>query len=166
MKPSHPKTNKKIIQKVGVFLAHQETVVNCPRFTTNPPQLHHKNTTQKTHIFQNHPQKCPKKRKKSPGQRRDFFSTKSKKLNAEAGSAAAVLLRSILKLEPTASSVAVIHVQFCVHRQVRPQTPLILKLIDLMHHTARFSATSSTEARASATNRQSPSPARLGSAST
>jgi hypothetical protein len=46
---------KKIFQKVGMFLARPKTVINRPRFTTNPPQPHHENTPQKRHIFQNHP---------------------------------------------------------------------------------------------------------------
>src|SRR5260370_29660768 len=29
----------------------EKMAVNTPRFTLNPPQLHHKNTTLKTHVF-------------------------------------------------------------------------------------------------------------------
>jgi len=73
------KVSEKIFQNFGMFLAHHRTVVNRPQFTTNPPQLHHKNTTQKTHIFQNHPQKTPANRqKKAPANAGTFFPTKSK----------------------------------------------------------------------------------------
>src|SRR6266700_1015737 len=34
-----------------MFLCAQKASVNAPRFTTKSPQLHHKNTTSKTHIF-------------------------------------------------------------------------------------------------------------------
>jgi hypothetical protein len=33
--------------------------VNTPRFAINPPQLHHQNTTFKTHIFAKHSAKTP-----------------------------------------------------------------------------------------------------------
>jgi hypothetical protein len=33
--------------------------VNSPRFTSNPPQLHHPKTTLKTHIFAKPPAKTP-----------------------------------------------------------------------------------------------------------
>jgi hypothetical protein len=46
-----PATHQKIFQNFGMFLAHHRTVINQPQFTTNPPHLHHKNTTQKTHTF-------------------------------------------------------------------------------------------------------------------
>jgi hypothetical protein len=37
----------------------EKTAVNAPRFTIKPPQLHHKNTTLKTHIFAKPPVKTP-----------------------------------------------------------------------------------------------------------
>jgi hypothetical protein len=59
--------------------------ISKPWHIFDPPQngdqsttIHHNSTTQKTHIFQNHPQKRPKKDKKSPGHRRDFSLPKSK----------------------------------------------------------------------------------------
>jgi hypothetical protein len=44
-------------EKVGMFLAPEKQPSSAPRFTTHPPQLHHKITTAAHHIFQNHPQK-------------------------------------------------------------------------------------------------------------
>jgi hypothetical protein len=35
----------------------EKVSVNAPRFTTKAPQLHHKNTTSKTHIFAKTPSK-------------------------------------------------------------------------------------------------------------
>src|SRR5437879_6614144 len=40
-----------------MFLCAAKVSVNAPRFTSNPPQLHHKNTTFKTHIFAKPPAK-------------------------------------------------------------------------------------------------------------
>src|SRR6266581_7580392 len=42
-----------------MFLCAQKASVNAPRFTTKSPQLHHKNTTLKTHIFAKPPVKTP-----------------------------------------------------------------------------------------------------------
>jgi hypothetical protein len=64
---------KKIVQKVGVFLATTEQSVNPPRFTTNPPQLHHKKPPRKHAFSQNHPQKLPIKRKKAPATAGAFY---------------------------------------------------------------------------------------------
>jgi hypothetical protein len=64
---------KNIFQLRDVNSTHRASAINEPQFTTNPPQLHHKNTTQKTRISQNTPQKRLQKTQKSPGNRRGFF---------------------------------------------------------------------------------------------
>jgi hypothetical protein len=51
----------KIFQNFGIFLTRHRTVINRPQFTTIPPAIHHKNTTQKTHVFQKPPLKTPTK---------------------------------------------------------------------------------------------------------
>jgi hypothetical protein len=38
-----------------MFLRFEKVSVNTPSFTSNSPQLHHKNTTFFTHIFAKHP---------------------------------------------------------------------------------------------------------------
>jgi hypothetical protein len=59
-----------------MFFAPQNKPRNSPSTTTNSPQLHHKNTTQKTRIFQNHPQKRLQTSKKKPRQSPELFSCK------------------------------------------------------------------------------------------
>jgi hypothetical protein len=63
------------VQKVGVFLATTQTAINRPRFTTHPPQPHHKNTTPKNAHFPKPPSKTPvKTQKKAPATTGTFFS--------------------------------------------------------------------------------------------
>ena len=49
-----PEMNKKA-ELSGVLFALVRSTIHLPSFTTNPPQLHHKNTTIKTRIFANTP---------------------------------------------------------------------------------------------------------------
>jgi hypothetical protein len=60
-----------------MFLAHHKTVINQPQFTTNPPHLHHKNTTktpQKKRTISKTPLKTPiKSTKKAPATAGTFF---------------------------------------------------------------------------------------------
>jgi hypothetical protein len=42
-----------------VFFRPEKVSLNTPHFTSNPPQLHHKKTTLKTHIFTKPPAKTP-----------------------------------------------------------------------------------------------------------
>jgi hypothetical protein len=60
-----PNFHRNIFKKWHIFSRHITTVVG-PRLTTQSPQLHHKNTTQKTHFSQNPLQKRPQKQQKSP----------------------------------------------------------------------------------------------------
>jgi hypothetical protein len=57
-----------IFRKVGVFFSAEKQPSNSPRFTTNPPQIHHKSPARKRSFFQNHPLKTPAK---------PWFSTRS-----------------------------------------------------------------------------------------
>jgi hypothetical protein len=54
-----PLDNQKIFQKVGMFFRPEKLSVNAPRFTSNPPQLHHKRPRQKRTFSQNPLQKRP-----------------------------------------------------------------------------------------------------------
>jgi hypothetical protein len=68
-----------IFSKVGTFLGHHRTIANGPQFTTNPPQLHHKKPTRKTHVFPNplkNGRKSTKKSQPKPG----LFSPKNLKV--------------------------------------------------------------------------------------
>jgi hypothetical protein len=49
-------TRKKSL-KVGMFFEPGKVSANSPQFTSNPPQLHHKNTTFNTRIFAKPPAK-------------------------------------------------------------------------------------------------------------
>jgi hypothetical protein len=40
-----------------MFFGAEKASINEPRFTSDPPQLHHKNTTIETHIFAKPPAK-------------------------------------------------------------------------------------------------------------
>jgi hypothetical protein len=55
--PKYETENK--VEKVGVFFRPEKVSVNSPRFTSNPPQLHHKITTLKTAFSQKPLQKRP-----------------------------------------------------------------------------------------------------------
>jgi hypothetical protein len=57
-----------------VFFITTKRVINSPRFTTQPPQLHHKNTTPKTHVFPDPPQKRPQNRAFLPRRHPKFLS--------------------------------------------------------------------------------------------
>jgi hypothetical protein len=61
----HRLTQKKL--KTVADFQTQNSAVNTPRFTSNPPQLHHKNTTTKHHFSPKPPAKRPSttKNKKS-----------------------------------------------------------------------------------------------------
>jgi hypothetical protein len=48
---------KNKVEKVGVFFRPEKVLVSSPISTSNPPQLHHKNTTLKTHLFAKPPVK-------------------------------------------------------------------------------------------------------------
>jgi hypothetical protein len=67
------------LQNRGMFLARDLRPFNQPLFTTNPPAIHHKNTTQKTHVFQNPSKNTSKKHKKAPATAGTFFPYKIKK---------------------------------------------------------------------------------------
>jgi hypothetical protein len=60
----HRSKNK--VQIRGVFFITTKRAINSPRFTTQPPQIHHKNTTPKTHVFSEPPSKTPAKQRNSP----------------------------------------------------------------------------------------------------
>jgi hypothetical protein len=77
MAPKKEPKNK--VQKVGVFLATTQTAINRPRFTTNPPQPHHKNTTPKNAHFPKPPSKTPVKTQKKPQPPPGLFSHKLQK---------------------------------------------------------------------------------------
>jgi hypothetical protein len=47
------------VGKSGIFFGPKKVSVNSPRFTSNPPQLHHKITTINTHSFAKPPYKRP-----------------------------------------------------------------------------------------------------------
>jgi hypothetical protein len=79
-KTSYKRNQQKIVlKKVGTFLAITEPVVKSPQSTTNPPQLHHKNTTKKTGTFPGPPQKCQQKAQKKPRPSPGLFSMQNQK---------------------------------------------------------------------------------------
>jgi len=50
----HPKQNLlKKFQKSGVVFSTEKLSINSPQSTSNPPRIHHKNTTQKHAFLQN-----------------------------------------------------------------------------------------------------------------
>jgi hypothetical protein len=51
------KLTKNKVQNSGIFLDAKKRPSNTPRFTSNSPQLHHKNTTQKHPFFPKPPEK-------------------------------------------------------------------------------------------------------------
>jgi hypothetical protein len=56
---SLPAATKNKVEIRGMFFSTQKHAVTAPRLPRIPPQLHHKNTTPKTHIFPKHPSKTP-----------------------------------------------------------------------------------------------------------
>jgi hypothetical protein len=61
---------KEIVQERGVFFVTEKQPSTSPRFTTNSPSTHHKNTTFLHPLFPDPPQKTPAKTTKprlSPG---------------------------------------------------------------------------------------------------
>jgi hypothetical protein len=65
LETSHPEFPQKYFQKVANFNTQKTTQIP-PRFTTNPPQPDHKNTTQKHPSLQNPLQKMLQKQQNLP----------------------------------------------------------------------------------------------------
>jgi hypothetical protein len=70
---------------VGVFSASQKHASTTPRFTSEPPQSHHQNTTSKHPLSPKPPRKQPKNSKKLPVTMPIFFSAKLRGLGLENG---------------------------------------------------------------------------------